>query len=245
MLRSFVGENGSFSETDLSNCLRQSGYLVELAAEKLMTGQYQPPAKKQRPSPSFIPISSIKRQKQQGSSPPRSQSTTGTTTTTTTSRQPQHPNSIKKKKTPAMASSAAASKVVVAKKQPALVTPKTPKQQHLNSDDIAASGAHQVDDWLLCQRWVGDGICTQRNGSCDFQEVLEVEACDSGGLLRFRGRRIHGQFPKALCRILSPLLLKDKNISNQYYSHRLRLEATALMEERHLPMGAQVAFSLR
>ena len=240
MLRSFVGENGSFSETDLSHCLRQSGYMVELAAEKLMTGQYQP-AKKQRPSPSFLPkkptqsISSIK--PQQRSSPPLQKMTTSTassttpkrsqgTTTTTTSRQPQHPNSIKKKKNAA----ASASKGIA---KPALVTPKTPKQQP-NSDNTIAQG-----DWLLCQRWVSDGICTQRHGSCDYQEVLEVEVCDSG-LLRIRGRRIHGQFPKALCRVLSPLLRKDKNANPI-----LRLEATALMEERHLPMGAQVAFSLR
>ena len=36
MLRAFVGET-TFSETDLATCLRQSGYLVELAAERLVT----------------------------------------------------------------------------------------------------------------------------------------------------------------------------------------------------------------
>ena len=39
MLREFVGD--AFSEGDLSACLRQCGCNIELAAERLMTGQYQ------------------------------------------------------------------------------------------------------------------------------------------------------------------------------------------------------------
>ena len=35
-------QGSAFSETDLSNCLRQCGYNVELAAERLITGQFTP-----------------------------------------------------------------------------------------------------------------------------------------------------------------------------------------------------------
>lgn len=39
-LREFTEGCGSFTERDLSLCLRQSGYNVQIAAEKLITGQY-------------------------------------------------------------------------------------------------------------------------------------------------------------------------------------------------------------
>jgi hypothetical protein len=39
LLRDFVG--GSFSESDLSGCLRQCGFNTQQAAEKLMTGEYK------------------------------------------------------------------------------------------------------------------------------------------------------------------------------------------------------------
>jgi hypothetical protein len=65
-----------------------------------------------------------------------------------------------------------------------------------------------------------------------YQERLSVEGSE---VVRFRGARIQGQFPKHLSQLLGPLL-----------QHQLvTLEAQALMEERHLPMGAQVAFGLR
>ena len=41
-LRSFLSGSGPFSEHDLSTCLRQCGYNVQLAAENLLTGQYSP-----------------------------------------------------------------------------------------------------------------------------------------------------------------------------------------------------------
>jgi len=43
LLRNFCPP--SFTENDLSDCLSQSGYNVELAAERLMTGQYMPKIK--------------------------------------------------------------------------------------------------------------------------------------------------------------------------------------------------------
>ena len=44
LLREFVGAGGgssSFSETDLTSCLRHTGYDVAMAAELLLTGQYR------------------------------------------------------------------------------------------------------------------------------------------------------------------------------------------------------------
>jgi SNF2 family DNA or RNA helicase len=172
MLRSFVGDD--FSEKDLSACLRQSGYTVEVAAERILTGQFHPsPLNSKRPA---------------------------STTPTMSSK--------KKAKTP---------------RPPVPVTPKTPE------------ASPPASDWLLCERWVSDGVCTQRNGSLQYQEPLVIQGSDaSDQMVRFRASRIQGQFPKHLSAFLGILL--QRNV--------VRLSAKALMEERCLPMGAQVAFSV-
>ena len=53
-------------------------------------------------------------------------------------------------------------------------------------------------------------------------------------MVRFRGQRILGQFPKHLSQMLGPLL--QENL--------IQVEAQALMEERFLPIGADVAFAI-
>ena len=54
-------------------------------------------------------------------------------------------------------------------------------------------------------------------------------------MVKFRGSRIQGQLPRQICQFMG-LLLEQKLIS---------LSAEALMEERGLTIGSQVAFSLR
>lgn len=167
MLRSFVGND--FSEKDLSACLRQSGYIVEVAAEQILTGQFR--------------AASVKTKRPASTTPAKT---------------------AKKVKTP---------------RPPAPVTPKTPEEA-------------PSSDWLLCERWISDGVCTQRHGSLQYQESLQVEASDQ--MVRFRARQIQGQFPKHLNAFLGVLV--QLNV--------IRLSAKALMEERNLPMGAQVPFCL-
>jgi hypothetical protein len=236
MLRSFVGGGSTFSETDLSNCLRQSGYIVEVAAERLMTGQYQPPAKRLKTSAatSTQSIASVpaaaaaaNRQEVRSSRPPplaKQQRSSPTASTSSTTRNTKHPTPKTARRHPPA---------------PVLVTPQTPKRILSKKEkDSDSSSEESSSCWLLCQRWVSDGVCTQRNGSLDYKETLQVENTDAG-MLRFRGSRIQGQFPKHLSQVMSPLLAAAAPNS------LLRLEAHALMEDRFLPIGGHVAFSLR
>lgn len=86
---------------------------------------------------------------------------------------------------------------------------------------------------------MSDGVCLQRNGSLGYQEVLEVEALPGRLVptMRFRGSRMLGQFPKHLHAILGPLLLHENN-------NLIQVQAQALMEDRMVPVGTDVAFAI-
>jgi hypothetical protein len=257
MLRSFVGEKSGFSESDLSACLRQSGFLVELAAERLMTGQYQPSQKRFVQTPYKNDITEATsassmlettpnengRTTQQLSSPSRP----STLLVHETSQQ------VKDLSTPSPSATThctLSSTSSSTRTSSVLVTPKTvtPAAYHTTGK------MHPWKDtsWLLCQRWISDGINLSRNGSCRYQEELETMAhtatdtttttATTGstntstchGVLRFRSRHMQGSFPKHLTMVLLPLLQDDL----------IHLEATTLMEERNLCIGAHVPFSL-
>ena len=231
MLRAFCGS--SWSEKDLSSCLSRSGYSVELAAERLMTGQYQP-TKQGLSSMSSVANSRASSNNASSANAARKHHSTKPQVDIVT------PNSIDmKKKRPSPSSSTSDC--------PARqVTPKTPKLVHPNQSFHPKSMAES--SWLLCNRWISDGTCTQRNGSVDYQEKLALEHNRDGPpMIRFRGRRITGQIPKFLGQILTPILrASDERIaSNGNCKPILHLEAEALMEDGGLPMGADVAFSLR
>lgn len=238
MLRSFVTSD-TFSETDLSTCLRQAGYNVELAAERLMTGQYQP-AKRQKV---LAPAAS-------------------------TSPKVTAPRVATPKPLPAPSLSLKSMSTKIRKPTP--VTPKTPspvapvpvaskennatsKSSNLSTTSSSSiksqsNSAHSEnlqstkDSWLLCHRWISDGICLQRNGSVSYQEAMQVEHNFSStspknhktATVRFRGSRVLGQFPKHLSPLLGPLL--EANL--------IQVEARALMEERSLQIGNDVAFAV-
>lgn len=126
-----------------------------------------------------------------------------------------------------------------------LTTPKSSIKQGSSNynpqQNVETPTASTKDSWLLCQRWISDGVCTQRNGCVNYQEPLHVEYSSSShspknknAMVRFRGQRILGQFPKHLSQMLGPLL--QENL--------IQVEAQALMEERFLPIGADVAFAI-
>lgn len=227
MLRSFVGDQ--HSENDLSSCLSQAGYAVELAAERLMTGQYQP-SKKVKTHNFLAPKAPTS--KPAASSPPSSSAA---------------PVSIAPKPTPKAVqkspslSTDSAQKPKIRRPVP-LVTPKTPKSSSSSSPNHNQALEQQQlllpSSWLLCKRWVSNGTCTQRNGSIDHKERLLLEHTETGPpMVRFRGNRIQGQFPKHLSHMLAPLLRHSTPI--------VLIQAEALMEDRNLPVGADVAFSVR
>jgi hypothetical protein len=253
MLRSFIGNDASWSEKDLSTCLSQSGYSVELAAERLITGQFKS-SSTTTTTPETTFLASRHFPSGTASTWTRAPSTTTIAQSTTTPPDivtPNQPHNRKKRPQPDLSSSSSSAPSVRS------VTPKTPKLVHHNVQVKPPLTSQQQrkqlkndpsimieSSWLLCQRWVSNGTCIQRNGSVDYQEQLELEhSRDGPPTVRFRGRRIQGQFPKHLSIMLTALLRASDKLSNN--TPLLVLQAEALMEERNLPVGADVAFSLR
>lgn len=241
MLRSFIGNEQPWSEKDLATCLSQSGYLVELAAERLMTGQYQPAKRLKATSP--IAGSTHVKQAPLSKEPPVSSSTLHETdnfslkppATPNDARKALHPNQTATKEAPMGKETKmqALAEMTSSSVQPSIVTPKTPK---LNLGDPPSSTL--ASSWLLCQRWVSNGACTTRNGNVDYKEQFALEHTETGTpMVRFRGAQIQGQFPKHLSQMLTPLLRNRPPL--------VLLKAEALMEDRNLPVGADVAFSIR
>lgn len=206
MLRSFVGT--SLSESDLSTCLRQSGYQVNVAAERILTGQYQPT----KPNTSKTKANNNKwvggQQERENNSKKRPAST-NTRTPAKPETQQNGSSTAKKQKSPPISLSA--------------VTPSPRTSISTNNNN----------DWLLCSRWISDGVCTVRNGSLGYQEALVIESFGTS-LVKFRGRSCGGQLPKHLNEFLARLL--PLNI--------IQVKASALMEERGLPVGSHVALAL-
>jgi hypothetical protein len=250
--------NCGFSESDLSNCLRQSGYRVDVAAERLVTGQYRPLKKPNNDHQVFhrgATATTTERAishsnanatpRQSTASQQRHSSLTPSLSSTVFSRH--HPVSLNTedqltplpRKTQKVTSGA-----LVSSSSSILVTPKatTPAAKKKNGENVKIENGN----WLLCHRWVGDGVNLQRDGACDYEEEFHVlvntstsptasSSSNAPKALRFRSRsrRMDGSFPRHLS-FLGPLL------RNQL----IRVKATALMEERRLPIGTQVAFSL-
>jgi hypothetical protein len=246
MLRSFIGNDTSWSEKDLSTCLSQSGYSVELAAERLITGQYKSSSTTITPHETFL--ASRHFPSVTASTWTRAPSTATIAQRTNTAPDivtPSQPHNRKKRPQPELSSSSAPHVRSVTPKTPKLVhhvqikPPLTSQQQRKQLIDPSIIES----SWLLCQRWVSNGTCIQRNGSVDYQEQLELEhSRDGPPTVRFRGRRIQGQFPKHLSIMLTALLRASGTLNN---TPLVILQAEALMEERNLPVGADVAFSLR
>ena len=248
-----------FSESDLSNCLRQSGYQVDIAAEKLVTGQYRPLKKRSNNNPTHrrgeMPTTKTTTAyssnanatpRQAAFSQQRHLLLTPSSSTSTGSQHHTVDSSTKDHRTPlASKSKKSASTRVLASSSSILVTPKSATPAAKSMKGRSGKFETEIDDWLLCQRWIGDGVNLQRGGACDYEEEFHVlvkkpllsptvSSISQKGL-RFRSTscRMDGSFPRHLS-FLGPLL------RNQL----IKVKATALMEEHRLPIGAQVAFSL-
>jgi hypothetical protein len=104
--------------------------------------------------------------------------------------------------------------------------------------------------WLLCRRWISDGINLQRNGSVKYQEQLDVplngssncntttapssSTTTASSCVRFKSTYIHGTLPKQLSSVLVPLL----------QANYIKLQVEALMEERNLNIGSHLALTV-
>ena len=252
--------NCGFSESDLSNCLRQSGYRVDVAAERLVTGQYRPlkklnnnnQAQERRPMPTTkstkraASVSNNSSATPKQAPAPRQQHSLSTPSIS--GQKGSHHNTIHSgtsyNQTPSASKNQKnTSTRALESSSSILVTPKSTTPAAKSTKCGRINIETETNDWLLCQRWVGDGLNLQRGGACDYQEEFHVLVEPSSSPtasnvqkgLRFRStsRRMDGSFPRHLS-FLGPLLR----------NRLIKVKATALMEESRLPIGAQVAFSL-
>jgi hypothetical protein len=222
MLRNFCP---SFSEKDLSTCLSQAGYNVQLAAERLMTGQFEPTGKSAAVvvgNAAVVPISSVKPSSTATATKKRLAPDDTTTTTTTTSH----------KKT-------ARSTCPENKRSPHVIPPTPrPLQSTKKNDDGSL---------LLCERWLV-GTCTTRYGRVFHRQVLEITHSDKHRVVRFRGSQIEGTLCRSLAEMLSPLLSysNDNDIEDGDDDRMklIELRAEALMDDRDIPMGGEVPLKL-
>lgn len=221
LLRNFVGETTNYTENDLTDCLRQCAFNVERAAERLMTGQYQPTKKTNGKSAFFTALSSSPVRK---STTPRvslSAAVSAKRQSKLPSSNPKPPPSSSVKPPPSAAASTACPK-----SRPSM------------------EARHDVEDltddrprWLLCQRWISDAMCTIRNGRVGYKERLRLEPTMTGPpCVRFYGAAIEGRLPDNLAALLTPLLRAE--------STTIAIQGEALMAEDRLPTGAQVPMSL-
>ena len=243
-LRSFVPKEMGFTESDLTDCLRQCGFNVNTAAERLITGQYQKSKGDRR---SFLKMTAA-------TSPERTKKTpmkqTSTSHNSHTKRKA--PSTISNRKEPPRESPSS-----LLSKSPTIdlslddddddddnnsenkhnKATSSPPRTTKNSKLAASSAVHKITnpcgDWLLCQRWISDAICTSRSGSMEHNEILHTEA-SGPTFLRLRGRALEGRFPDHVGRLLNPLLRENF----------VRLEAHSLMQENNLPTGASIPVSL-
>ena len=251
--------NCGFSESDLSNCLRQSGYRVDVAAERLVTGQYRP-VKKPNSNNQVYHVGAMPKSKPTAANSNNTNATPRQTAVTQQHRSVLTPSSSSTRGsqyhavgsssrdhvTPLAAKTQKHASRALVSSSSILVTPKstTPAAKAMKSGKGKIE--RETDDWLLCHRWVGDGVNLQRGGACDYEEEFNVlvetsssptasskSSAPKGIRFRSRSSRMDGSLPRHLS-FLGPLL-RNKLI---------RVKATALMEERSLPIGAQVALSL-
>jgi len=247
--------NCGYSESDLSNCLRQSGYRLDVAADRLVSGQYRSLKKSKNKfqvvQGGITTEATIETNNSDNANAISRQSTTqrqslaqlaSPPSTITTIPYSKFVSDSESLQTPSVPKIPILTSGVFLSSSSTLVTPKamTPATKHSNNGTIKA----EANNWLLCRRWVGDGLNLQRDGSCDYEEEFHVQTSPStvrhlssntNKRLRFRSEshRMNGSFPRYLA-FLGPL------IRNQL----IRVKATALMEERRLSIGSQVAFSL-
>jgi hypothetical protein len=252
-------------ESDLARCLSQSGWNVEIAAERLITGQFRPSKKPNKRINSDLNINT----KASTSSSPSSSSSSPTSASFGLNKTPRQATTRQKSDhrnvTPSSTGSFRKAESNISQSSPKL--PKTTSTSNRNyngtTDRMGKEGNIDNRWWLLCQRWVSDGVNLKRDANCEYQEELHVlvetsSASPNNGSrnnnsnsnryqqnktdknndnsLRFRSgtRRIEGSFPRYLSLILGPLLR----------NRLVTIKATTLMEEHRLNIGSQVAFSL-
>ena len=221
LLREFVGIS-SFSETDLTSCLRHTGYDVAMAAELLLTGQYRQLSSRVTSSngsrkTSFFAAKSSQGFKNGSVAPTHNIQPKVQPTST---RKPSASAAVKPSKPRTVATTTAASSLSSNATPLKSLKENRSNQKFSSAIDLTSCGnstvlagaanEEPIHKLLLCRRWVSDWVITSRHGRVDHMDVLELEYSkqqQDSHRLSFRGPHgMEGRVPLALAQLLTPLL---------------------------------------
>ena len=257
MLRQFVAS--SWTESDLTDCLKQCAYNVELAAEKLMTGQYSRKTKKRRQSW----FSGKSTSTNSSSSPPNSATSAAASSTTTTKKihkiTPASSTMARRPKRKAPPSSVHEEIVILDDDDETTDSSSRNLASTVFANNHPQQSLSQSHEWKLCNRWVSDGVCLRSHSRTSYQEPLAVAASftkQGSPMLSFRGKAIEGRLAENLAAMLAPLLKPPATTASgprsnnkkaamiDYAPPLIRLECHALMEDSACSMGSHIPLSL-
>jgi len=246
LLRNFVQGNGpgakTWSESELTDCLRQCSHNVERAAECLMTGQYVYRGLSTSVGKKTAAASAASNTTAASKKPPSGIFSIGGRPSSAGAQSSTRAN--KKSETGKASSVKSALPSVVPNKPSKIGSAGTRTTVTIDDDSPDDNGNRQQrQHWLLCQRWISHAVCMTRNGQIGYRERLEFTHTASAtgtGTVRFRGSSIEGRLPSNLAALLVPLLQIGGD-GNRV----ICVQGEALMEERRLPIGAHVPLSIR
>ena len=247
-LREFTAGCGDFTESDLSNCLRESAFNVQIAAERLITGQYKKSPSSSGKSNFFQAAEQIqsttKKQNSSSSKSTKSESGKGNGANRITSQKSNAKSVGVRKPLQKDASRANIQRSNTSVRKPVAnsLIPASRIGQKVGCK--ASKGINSR--LLLCQRWVS-AMSTTRNGSISYNENISIHASNISSsangknhkgahIVRFKGSRIEGTLNTKLSYILSPLLSSSEPF--------IDIEAKALMEDLKTSIGAEVPLEL-
>lgn len=261
-LRDFTKGCGSdiqYSESDLSNCLRQCGYNVQMAAEHLITGQYKINADETAKNSRTI---DIKRLSEIKTAPAVSHNANNHQTKRTIT-----PDTGKKSMASSLKTNEAAAEGITnfqSKYKSAnnyiktlSVTNNTSKCTPKRNNDSRSDATRM----LLCHRWIC-GISTTRRGCIRYNEAIAIHASSTrihttasanssastkipkgADIVRFKGDRIEGTLENQLSSFLAPLL-RGMDRNNQQQLPLIQIQCKGLMEDPRLDIGMEVPLEL-
>lgn len=260
-------QSAQWTESDLTICLKQCGYNVELAAEALLTNQYKRPntVNEKRQAASLI-LSSKIRSSDHSQDNHRSNRASFVSPTSTASRPKISAVSstdrwsyTSTKRLPRVSyssdsiidvdDSSISDEVTHIKSSKAFVNQMVSKKvAGTNSVSRQEVSCHVGDrksvhahNLLLCNRWISDCFSTTKNCSLDYEEHLTLEHSSTGyPSIRFTGRRCEGKLPEPVASIITPIL----RFQHDHKIDILKLKATALMEQKYMNIGTEVPISL-
>ena len=261
------GGSSQYSESDLSNCLRQCGFNVQIAAERLITGQFKAsPATTSSSNKSFFSDINTNTNTNTNARTPTNQSNNNNSSNKANFKSASSNIAAERKNTAAAAAAAATvtpcDEREQKKKAAAAGSKISNPYSHakpatstnacaLNTNNANTGIAEQ--GMLLCQRWIC-AFSTSRRGSIRYNESITIHASPSplsssskmakaANIVRFKGSNVEGTLDNTLSAILAPLM-RCRNGTTGTTSPFIQVLAKGLMEETLLNIGMEVPLEL-